>query len=74
MKKSVLILLFTLLFSSLNLKAQYHHIPPPDSSQYDLLYIFDTTYFSNCFMTSDTNRTHLDSMDWTIRYSDMYQN
>lgn len=71
--KLLLALVVTLLFYS-NIKAQYNLIPPPDSSQYDLLYIFDTTYFSNCFMTSDTNRTHLDSMDWTIRYSDMYQN
>ncbi len=59
MKKSVLILLLALLFSNLNLKAQYHHIPPPDPSQYDLLYIFDTTYFSNCFSTSDTHRTRI---------------
>ena len=59
MKKSVLILLLALLFSNLNLKAQYNLIPPPDSSQYDLLYIFDTTYFSNCFSTSSTHRTYI---------------
>lgn len=59
MKKSVLILLLALLFSNLNLKAQYNLIPPPDSSQYDLLYIFDTTYFSTCFSTSSTHRTYI---------------
>ena len=73
MKKSVLILLFTLLFSSLNLKAQYHFGYKPDSSQYDLLYVFDTTYFTNCFMTSDTNRTRLGSEDCFGYYADMYQ-
>ena len=59
MKKSALILLLALLFSNLNLKAQYNLIPPPDSSQYDLLYIFDTTYFSTCFSTSSTHRTYI---------------
>ena len=74
MKKSVLILLFTLLFSSLNLKAQYNLIPPPDSSQYDLLYIFDTTYFSNCFSTSDTHRTHIPGVTGQSQpYSETYR-
>ena len=74
MKKSVLILLFTLLFSSLNLKAQYNLIPPPDSSQYDLLYIFDTTYFSNCFSTSDTHRTHIPLVSGgSTPYSETYR-
>lgn len=60
MKKLVLVLFLSIaLFSNLNLKAQYNLIPPPDSSQYDLLYIFDTTYFSTCFSTSSTHRTYI---------------
>ncbi|MEE1302366.1 MAG: hypothetical protein UHD64_06230, partial [Bacteroidales bacterium] len=74
MKKSVLILLLALLFSNLNLKAQYNLIPPPDSSQYDLLYIFDTTYFSNCFSTSDTHRTRIPGVTGQSQpYSETYQ-
>lgn len=74
MKKSVLILLLALLFSNLNLKAQYNLIPPPDSSQYDLLYIFDTTYFSNCFSTSDTHRTHIPGVSGaSTPYSETYR-
>ncbi len=60
MKKiRVLLLVLICLCSNLNLKAQYNLVSPPDSSQYDLLYIFDTTYFTNCFMISDTNRTYI---------------
>ncbi len=73
MKKSFLILSLILLLTNLNLKAQYHHIPPPDSSQYDLLYIFDTTYFSNCFSTSDTHRTRIPFVTGqSVPYSETY--
>lgn len=75
MKKIVLILVFTLFsISSLNLKAQYHFDSPPDSNQYDLLYIFDTTFFTNCFMTSDTNRTYIPNIGAaSIPYSYTYE-
>ncbi len=58
MKKIVLSFAITIaLFSSLNLKAQYSFEGVPDSSQYDLIYVFDTTYFSNCFL-SNNNMYH----------------
>ena len=73
--KKIRVLLLVLICSclSLNLKAQYHLVPPPDSNEYDLLYVFDTTYFTNCFMTSDTNRTWQAENDFTIPYSKMYK-
>lgn len=71
--KKVLFLAIVILFS-LNLKAQYHYILPPDSNQYDLLYIFDTTYFTNCFMTNDTNRTHIPYISGaSTPYSETYR-
>ncbi len=73
MKKSVLILLLALLFSSLNLKAQYHLIPPPDPSEYDILYVFDTNYIISCFYTSDTNRTWVNAENRSTYYADTYQ-
>jgi hypothetical protein len=57
MKKigSFLVVLFT--FLTISTQAQYNHVAPPDSSKFDLLYVFDTSFFANCFSTSDTLRT-----------------
>jgi|GEM_PF-2443206 len=58
MKKIVLLFAITIaLFSNSNLKAQYSYEGIPDSTQYDLLYVFDTSYFSNCFL-SNNNMYH----------------
>ena len=54
MKKARFLLVFILLFAMAELKAQYHYVDPPDSSQYDLLYVFDTSFVENCFSTDDT--------------------
>lgn len=54
---SILLVLVIALLSNLDIKAQYNHYPPPDAEQYDLLYVFDTSFFVDCFMTNDTNRT-----------------
>ena len=54
MKKLILLFAITIvLFSNSNLKAQNSFEGVPDASQYDLLYIFDTTYFSNCFLSNN---------------------
>ncbi len=68
-----LLIILVVLCSCLNLKSQYHFGYKPDSSQYDLLYVFDTTYFTNCFMTSDTNKTWYDVNSYYTPYADMYQ-
>ena len=74
MKKVLLILVFALFsLSNLDLKAQYHHIPPPDPSQYDLLYVFDTSFFIDCFMISDTNKTWFRTQGYSMPYSRMFQ-
>ena len=42
---------------ALNLKAQYNYVQPPSSSEYDLLYVFDTNYIVNCFLTDNPTNT-----------------
>ena len=59
------ILILASLFS--NVKAQYNYIDPPDSNEYDLLYVFDTNYIVNCFLTDDTLRT-----DWWLNEDHHY--
>ena len=59
------ILILASLFS--NVKAQYNYIAPPDSNEYDLLYVFDTNYIVNCFLTDDTLRT-----DWWLNEDHHY--
>ena len=49
------ILILASLFS--NIKAQYNYIDPPDSNEYDLLYVFDTNYIVNCFLTDNPTNT-----------------
>ena len=80
MKKIVLLLAFSL-FLSVGAKAQQDHGLMPDSSEYDLLYVFDTTYFSNCFLSNNPLRhcvpnhpnigTGTSYWTWPA-YSDMY--
>ena len=69
---SILLVLVIALFSNLDIKAQYHHDSPPNESQYDLLYIFDSSYFMNCFMVKDTSRTWFMGGDFQP-YANMYQ-
>ena len=57
------ILILASLFS--NVKAQYNYIAPPDSNEYDLLYVFDTNYIVNCFLTDDTLHT-----SWSTEFHD----
>ena len=67
------ILILASLFS--NVKAQYNYIDPPDSNEYDLLYVFDTNYIVNCFMTDNplTVRCTLESGAIAIDKSYGYQ-
>ena len=65
MKRLTLFLLFWLGVSLHEVQAQYNFIPPPNPSEYDLLYVFDTSYFANCFSTADTLRTE-------FRYNDSH--
>ena len=58
MKRIILILSFTIVsLFALNLKAQYNYVQPPSSSEYDLLYVFDTNYIVNCFLTDNPTNT-----------------
>ena len=56
MKRIILIFTIASLFA-LNLKAQYNYVQPPSSSEYDLLYVFDTNYIVNCFLTDNPTNT-----------------
>ncbi len=57
MKRLTLFLLLWLGVSLHEVQAQYNFVSPPNPSEYDLLYVFDTNYFANCFSTDDTLRT-----------------
>ena len=46
-----------LILLSTDVKSQYNFVAPPSPATYDLLYVFDTNYFANCFSTDDTLRT-----------------
>ena len=56
--KQLILFLAVLVLSTLfsNVKAQYNYIDPPDSSEYDLLYVFDTNYITNCFLTDNPEK------------------
>ena len=69
MKRIILILSLTIVSLFSNLKAQYNFVQPPDSNEYDLLYVFDTNYIVNCFLTDDTLRT-----DWWLDEDHHYSN
>lgn len=53
MKTRVLLLAVILGISGWNAKAQYHYDPEPIESMYDYLYVFDTNYIVNCFLSDD---------------------
>ena len=56
------VLLFLILASMFNiLQAQYNYIDPPDSSEYDLLYVFDTNYIVSCFLTDNPANTYFEN-------------
>ena len=58
MKRFFFLLIFTIVsLFALNLKAQYNYVQPPSSSEYDLLYVFDTNYIVNCFLTDNPTNT-----------------
>ena len=57
MKRLTLFLVLWSLVSSHEIKAQYNFVSPPNPAMYDLLYVFDTSRFANCFSTDDTLRT-----------------
>ncbi len=59
----LLVVLFAGLFSVNELKAQYQFISEPDSTLYDTLYVFDTTYIVNCFQSLDTRRLYIPDGD-----------
>ena len=56
MKQLILFLAVLVLTLFSNVKAQYNYIDPPDSSEYDLLYVFDTNYITNCFLTDNPEK------------------
>ena len=56
------VLLFLILASMFNiLQAQYNYIDPPDSNEYDLLYVFDTNYIVSCFLTDNPANTYFEN-------------
>ena len=59
--KQLILFLAVLVLGTLfsNVKAQYNYIDPPDSNEYDLLYVFDTNYITNCFLTDNPEMTEL---------------
>ncbi|MEE0926775.1 MAG: hypothetical protein UH641_04155, partial [Bacteroidales bacterium] len=55
------VLLFLILASMFNiLQAQYNFVQPPNPATYDLLYVFDTSFFANCFSTDNQMQTEFD--------------
>ncbi len=57
MKKMILILILWLAVSLNGIHAQYDQVAPPEPSEFELLYIFDTSLFANCFSTDNNLRT-----------------
>ncbi len=55
----LLVVLFVSLFVK-EAKAQYQFVPEPTPNMYDTLYVFDTTYIVNSFMTSDSVGLYID--------------
>ena len=55
------VLLFLILASMFNiLQAQYNFVQPPNPATYDLLYVFDTSFFANCFSTDNQMQVEFD--------------
>ncbi|MBQ1191353.1 MAG: T9SS type A sorting domain-containing protein [Bacteroidales bacterium] len=61
MKKYVLFLSLAVMPLLCKLQAQYNYIDPPDSSEYDLLYVFDTNYIVSCFLTDNPATTYFEN-------------
>ena len=61
MKKYVLFLSLAVMPLLCKLQAQYNYIDPPDSSEYDLLYVFDTNYIVSCFLTDNPANTYFEN-------------
>ena len=61
MKQFFFLLVFTTMSLFSTLKAQYNYIDPPDSSEYDLLYVFDTNYIVSCFLTDNPATTYFEN-------------
>ena len=58
MKKVLLFLIFASMFNIL--QAQYNFVQPPNPATYDLLYVFDTSFFANCFSTDNQMQVEFD--------------
>ncbi|MEE0961353.1 MAG: hypothetical protein U0L54_02260, partial [Bacteroidales bacterium] len=62
-----LFVLFIIL--SINVKAQYNFVQPPNPATYDLLYVFDTSFFANCFSTDNQMQTEFDyDSPWGVQH------
>ena len=53
MKTRVLLLAVILGLCGWNAKAQYQFYPQPEEDMYDYMYVFDTNYIVNCFLSDD---------------------
>ena len=53
MKTRVLLLMVILSLCGWNAKAQYQFYPQPEEDMYDYMYVFDTNYIVNCFLSDD---------------------
>ena len=64
------VLLFLILASMFNiLQAQYNFVQPPNPATYDLLYVFDTSFFANCFSTDNQMQTEFDyDSPWGVQH------
>ena len=61
MKKYVLFLSLAVMPLLCKIQAQYNYIDPPDSNEYDLLYVFDTNYIVSCFLTDNPANTYFEN-------------
>ncbi len=59
MKARFFLLLAMFLLSFQSIKAQYQYNPEPTSDMYDTIYLFDTTYITNCFLTNDSLKLYI---------------
>ncbi len=59
MKARFFLLLAMFLLSFQSVKAQYQYNPEPYQGMYDTVYVFDTTYITNCFLTNDSLRLYV---------------
>ena len=62
-----LFVLFIIL--TINVKAQYNFVQPPNPSTYDLLYLFDTNYITMCFSTDNQMQVEFDyDTPWGVQH------